>query len=179
MTLEMPSCVFAWCARCARCVRAVIYQLARTRGFSRVSRLAGANLHHQTHYRKDRCWKKIFSAKQRNDYLDMFLRCANGVHTTRIVRKTSDSTSMIIANLFLCTVIVNFTFDRLTANLVVFNVSEKARFTRTRRGMIISLAFGVTTAEYHVANSATLRLDWHKNIKKNKRYIFISDRIRR
>lgn len=89
----------------------------------------------------------------------MFLCCANGVHTTRIVRETSDSTSVIIADLFLCTIIVNFTFDGLTANLVVFSVSEEAMFTRTRRGVIISLAFGITTAEYHVANSTTLRLD--------------------
>lgn len=88
----------------------------------------------------------------------MSLRCANGVHATRIVRETSDSTSVIIADLFLCTVIVDFTLNRLTANLVIFSVSEEAMLTRTRRGVIISLAFGVTTAEYHVASSATLRL---------------------
>lgn len=89
----------------------------------------------------------------------MFLRCANGVHATRIVCETSDSTSMMIADFFLCTVIVDLTFDRLTANFVVFSVSEEATLTRTRRGVIISFAFGVTAAEYHVANSATLRLD--------------------
>lgn len=89
----------------------------------------------------------------------MFLRCANGVHATRIVRETSNSTSMMIADLLLCTVIVDLTFDRLTANLVVLSVSEEATLTRTRRGVIISLAFGVTAAEYHVANSTTLRLD--------------------
>lgn len=59
----------------------------------------------------------------------MFLCCANGVHATRIMRETSDSASVIIADLFLCTVIVYLTFDRLTANFVVFSVSKETVLT--------------------------------------------------
>lgn len=133
MTLEMPSRVLAQCARCAGCVRAEIYQLASTRGFSRVSRLTRANL-------------------------NMFFCCANGVHATGIVRETSDSASVIVANLLLCTVIVDLAFDRLAANFVVFSVSEETVLTGTRRGVIIRLTFGVTAAEYYVTSFTTLRL---------------------
>jgi len=160
MTLEMSSRVFAQCARCAGCVRTVIYQLASMRRFSRVPRLTRTNLYHIKYIIVKIAVKKISSAKQRNNYLNVFLCCANSVHTTRIVRETSDSASVIVAHLLLCTVIVDFTFNRLTSNFIIFSVSEKAMLTRTCRGVIISFAFGITAAEYYVACSTTFRLNW-------------------
>lgn len=62
--------------------------------------------------------------------------------------EAGDSTSVQIADLFMSTIFVNFAFDRLTANLIIFRVSEETVLTGTRCGVIISLTFGVTAAEY-------------------------------
>lgn len=133
MTLEVPSCVLAQRARCAGRVRAVIYQFASTRGLSRVSGLTRTNL-------------------------DMFLRCTNRIHAARIVSETGDSTSVQIADLPLGTVLVDFALDRLTADLIVFRVSEETVLTCTRCDVIVSLTLGVTAAEYQIASCTALGL---------------------
>lgn len=88
----------------------------------------------------------------------MFLRRANGVHAAWIMRETGDSASVQVADLLLGAVIVRLALDRLAADFVIFGISEKAGFAGTRSGMVISLAFGVTAAEYQVAGSAAFRL---------------------
>lgn len=73
--------------------------------------------------------------------------------------KAGDSTSVQIADLLLSTVFVYFALDRLTADLIVFRVSEETVLTGTRCGVIISLTFGVTAAEYQITSCTALRLN--------------------
>lgn len=88
----------------------------------------------------------------------MFFRCANGIFAARIVREASDYTSVQVADLLLSTVIMHFTFDRLTADLIILGVTEETGFAGTRGDVIISSAFGVATTEYQVTRSTTFRL---------------------
>lgn len=78
----------------------------------------------------------------------MFLRGANSVCAAWIVRQASNSTSMQVADLLLSAVVVHLTLDRLATDFVVFGISEKAGFTGTRGGVIVSLALGVTATKY-------------------------------
>lgn len=74
----------------------------------------------------------------------MIFRCANRIYATRIVSEAGNSTSMQIADLLLSTVFIDFTFDRLTADFIIFRISEETGFTGTRCSVIISFTFGVT-----------------------------------
>jgi len=97
--------------------------------------------------------------QKRGNHLDVFLRRANGVHATWIMRETGDPASVQIADLLLGAIIIDLAFDWLAADLIIFGVTEEAGFAGTRCGMIVRLAFGVTTAEHQVAGSTAFRLN--------------------
>lgn len=78
----------------------------------------------------------------------MILRRAYGVRAARIVRQAGDSASVQVADLLLSAVVVHLALDRLAAEFVVLGVPEEAGFAGTRGVVIVSLALGVTAAEY-------------------------------
>lgn len=88
----------------------------------------------------------------------MVLRFANGVHATGIFHDAADLAQVLIADLVVGALIVAPALDQLTADFVVSCISEETGIAGTRRDVIVSLAGGVSAAQYQVASFTTFRL---------------------